>query len=155
MMPEVITKSRRNAERAGFRNVDFRLGELENLPVADGIVDVIISNCVINLSPEKQRVFSEAFRVLKSGGRLAISDVVKTTEMPDAVKKDMAMYTGCITGASSIPELETMLKRSGFENIQIRPKDESRAFIRDWAPGSKIEDYIVSATIEAVKPSVA
>lgn len=152
MTAEMITKSRRNAEKAGFGNVDFRLGELENLPVADGVVDVIISNCVINLSPEKERVFKEAFRVLKTGGRLAISDVVATAEMPDAVKKDMAMYTGCIAGASFIPGLETILKRTGFENIRIMPKDGSRAFIRDWAPGSKIEDYVVSATIEAVKP---
>lgn len=152
MTAEMITKSRRNAEKSGFGNVDFRLGELENLPVADGIVDVIISNCVINLSPEKQRVFSESFRVLKSGGRLAISDVVATAEMPDPVKKDMAMYTGCVSGASFIPELESMLRQAGFEKIRIRPKDESKTFIRDWAPGSNIEDYIVSATIEAVKP---
>ena len=152
MTPEMITKSRRNAEKAGFRNVEFRLGELENLPVADGIVDVIISNCVINLSPEKQRVFNETFRVLKFGGRLAISDVVATAEIPDSVKKDMAMYTGCVSGASSIPELESMLRRAGFESICIRPKDESKTFIRDWAPGSRIEDYIVSANIEGVKP---
>jgi arsenite methyltransferase len=154
MTPEMITKSRRNAEKANFGNVDFRLGELENLPVADRIVDVIISNCVINLSPEKERVFSESFRVLKPGGRLAISDVVKTAEMPDAMKKDMAMYTGCIAGASPIQELESMLHRTGFENIQIKPKAESKKFIRDWMPGSKIEDYVVSATIEAIKPLV-
>lgn len=152
MTPEMIAKSRRSTEENGLRNVEFRLGEIESLPVADGIVDVIISNCVINLSPEKERVFSEAFRILKPGGRLAISDVVKTAEMPDAVKADMSMYTGCITGASSIAELESMMQRSGFENIRIRPKDESRSFIRDWAPGSRIEDYVVSATIEAVKP---
>ncbi len=152
MTAEMITKSRQNAEQGGFENVDFRLGELENLPIADGIIDVIISNCVINLSPEKERVFREAFRVLKPGGRLAISDVVATAEMPDDVKKDMAMYTGCITGASYIPEHESMLQQAGFENIRIRPKDESKAFIRDWAPGSKVEDYVVSATIEAVKP---
>jgi len=85
------------------------------------------------------------------GGRLAVSDVVATAVFPEAVKKDLAMYTGCITGASFIPELEAMLKRAGFENIRISPKDESRAFIRDWAPGSKIEDYVVSATIEAIK----
>lgn len=152
MTPEMISKARRNASTSGFGKVDFRLGELENLPVADGIVDVIISNCVINLSPEKERVFKESFRVLKPGGRLAISDVVATAAMPDAVKKDLAMYTGCISGASFIPELAAMLERVGFAEIRIRPKDESRAFIRDWAPGSKIEEYVVSATIEAVKP---
>lgn len=152
MTPEMITKSRRNAEKAGIGNVDFRLGELENLPVAEGIVDVIISNCVINLSPEKERVFSEAFRALKPGGRLAISDVVATAELPDDIKKDMALYTGCTAGASSIQEIESMLQRTGFENIQIKPKAESRTFIRDWAPGTKVEDYVVSATIEAVKP---
>jgi len=154
MTPEMISKSRRNAEKAGCGNVEFRLGELENLPVADGIVDVIISNCVINLTPEKERVFSEAFRVLKPGGRLAISDIVKTAEMPEALMKDMALYTGCITGASSIQEIEEMLRRTGFRNIRIMPKGESRTFIRDWAPGSRIEDYVVSATVEAVKPEV-
>ncbi|TFG37784.1 MAG: arsenite methyltransferase [Desulfobacterales bacterium] len=152
MTPEMIAKSRENAGKAGFKNVDFRLGELENLPVADGIVDVIISNCVINLSPEKERVFMEAFRVMKPGGRLAVSDVVRTAEMPDIIKKDLAMYTGCIAGASSLPELESMLRSAGFGDIRIGPKNESRAFIRDWAPGTNIEDYVVSATIEAVKP---
>ena len=152
MTPEMVTKSRRNAEKVSIENVDFRLGELENLPVADGIVDVIISNCVINLSPEKEKVFREAFRVLKPGGRLAISDVVATAEMPDDIKNNMAFHTGCIAGASSIQEIESMLHRSGFENIQIKPKAESRTFISDWMPGSKIEDYVVSATIEAVKP---
>ncbi len=152
MTPEMITRSRQNAEKAGFGNIDFRLGEMENLPVADGVVDVIISNCVINLSPEKEKVFSEVFRVMKPGGRLAISDVVATAELPDSIKKDMAFHTGCIAGASSIQEIESMVHRTGFKNIQIKPKAESRTFIRDWMPGSKIEDYVVSATIEAVKP---
>ena len=152
MTPEMIAKSWENAGKADFKNVDFRLGELENLPVADGIVDVIISNCVINLSPEKDEVFKEAFRVLKPGGRLAVSDVVRTAEMPDIVKKDLAMYTGCIAGASSLPELESMLRSAGFEDIRIGLKNKNRAFIRDWAPGTNIEDYVVSATIEAVKP---
>lgn len=152
MTAEMISKSRRNAVQAGFENVDFRLGELENLPVADGIIDVIISNCVINLSPEKERVFSEAFRVLKPGGRLAISDVVATAELPADLKKDMAFHSGCIAGASSVQELEAMMLRTGFANIQIKPRAESRTFIRDWMPGSKVEDYVVSATLEAVKP---
>jgi arsenite methyltransferase len=152
MTPEMITTARRNAEKVGFKNVDFRLGELENLPVADGIVDVIISNCVINLSPEKEKVFSEAFRVLKPGGRLAISDVVATAEMPEDIRNNMAFHTGCIAGASPVEALESMLQRTGFGNIRINPKAESRTFIRDWMPGSKIEDYVVSATIEAVKP---
>lgn len=151
MTPEMITKSRGNAQKTGFENVEFRLGELENLPVADGIVDVILSNCVINLSPEKQRVFNEAFRVLKPGGRLAISDVVQTAEMPEHIKKDMSMHTACIAGASPIPELESMLGKAGFGSIRITPKYDSKDFIQDWAPGSRIEDYVVSATIEAEK----
>lgn len=152
MTPEMISKSRRNIIKTGLGNVEFRLGEIENIPVADGIVDVIISNCVINLSPEKGRVFEEAFRVLKKGGRLAISDVVKTAEMPEEIEKDMAKYTGCISGASFITELESMIRQAGFENIRIRPKYESKTFIREWMPGSKVEDYVVSATIKAMKP---
>lgn len=151
MTPEMIDKARRNAENSGFANVEFRLGELENLPVADGIVDVIISNCVINLSPEKARVFNEAFRVLKPGGRLAISDVVASGEMPDEIRQNMALHTGCIAGASSMPDIETMLRASGFTDIRVEPKPESKQFIRDWMPGSGIEEYVVSATIEAVK----
>jgi SAM-dependent methyltransferase len=153
MTPEMIVKSRRNAEEAGFRNVEFRLGELENLPVADGIVDVIISNCVINLSPEKERVFSEAFRVLKPGGRLAISDVVATAELPHEIRENPAFHSGCVAGASSIPDLYSTLNQVGFINIRIDPKAESKIFIRDWFPGSGIEEYVVSATIEAVKPN--
>jgi len=152
MTPEMITKARRNTEKIGLLNVDFRLGEIENLPVADGVVDVIISNCVINLSPEKEKVFMEAFRVLKPGGRLAISDVVKTAEMPESVKNNTEMHTGCIAGASSIQTITAMLQKAGFENIQIVPKDESRTFISEWAPGTKIENYVVSATIEAIRP---
>ena len=154
MTPEMVAKSRRNAVKTGLENVEFRLGEIEHLPVADGVVDVIISNCVINLSPEKSKVFREAFRVLKPGGRLAISDIVKTAAMPEALEKDMAMYTGCIAGASSLPDLESMLRQAGFENIRIRPKDQSRTFIRNWLPGSRIEDYVVSASIEAVRPLI-
>ncbi len=152
MTPEMVSKARANAEKAGHRNVDFRLGEIENLPVADGEVDVIISNCVINLSPEKPKVFQDLYRVLKAGGRLAISDTVATAELPEQLKDDMALFTSCMSGASSISEIENMLRDAGFEAIAIKPKDNSRALIRNWVPGSKIEDYVVSATIEAIKP---
>jgi arsenite methyltransferase len=152
MTPDMISKSRANAAHAGFTNVEFRLGEIENLPAADDSVDVIISNCVINLSPEKLRVFQEAFRVLKPGGRLAVSDVVATAQLPDEMKKDLELYAGCIAGASLMDEVEHMLGEAGFSSIRIRPKDESRAFIREWAPGMNVEDFVVSATIEAVKP---
>jgi arsenite methyltransferase len=155
MTHEMLSKARENAQKNGFTNVEFRLGEIEALPVADSSIDVIISNCVINLSPEKQRVFNEAFRVLKPGGRLAVADMVATAPLPHDVKADWAAYTGCMAGASQITELEHMLQASGFKEIKIGPKDSSRSFIREWLPGKQIEDYLVSATIEAVKPTPA
>ena len=151
MTPEMISKARANTEKCGYLNIEFRLGEIENLPVADATVDVIISNCVINLSPDKPRVFSEAYRVLKPGGRLAISDVIAFAELPEAVRQDMAFYAGCIAGASIVSEVEAMLQTSGFTDIRVLPKDESKLFIRDWAPGTDIEEYVVSASIEAIK----
>ncbi|MBS1187887.1 MAG: arsenite S-adenosylmethyltransferase [Burkholderiaceae bacterium] len=153
MTPEMVSKARANAVSAGCTNVEFRLGEIENLPVADNTANVIISNCVINLSPDKPRVFAEAFRVLKPGGRLAISDVVATAELPDSIKQDMALYSGCMAGASLVSELEASLLAAGFAQIRITPKEESRAFIRDWAPGSGAENYVVSAEIAAIKPA--
>lgn len=152
MTPDMVSKARTNAAKGSYANTEFRLGEIEHLPVADATVDVIISNCVINLSPDKAQVFRDAFRVLKSGGRLAISDIVATAQLPDEARRDLALYTGCMAGASLIVELETMLKDAGFERVGITPKDTSRTFIRDWAPGSRIEDFVVSANIEAVKP---
>jgi arsenite methyltransferase len=153
MTHEMLRKARDNAQKNGFTNVEFRLGEVEALPVADNSIDVIISNCVINLSPEKQRVFDETFRVLKCGGRLAVADMVATAPLPNEIKTDWAAYTGCIAGASQITDLQRMLQTSGFKEIKIAPKDSSRAFIREWLPGKRIEDYLVSATIEAVKPT--
>jgi len=152
MTHEMLSKARENAQENGFTNVEFRLGEIEALPVADNSIDVIISNCVINLSPEKQRVFDEAFRVLQPGGRLAVADMVATAPLPDDIKSDWAAYTGCIAGASQVTDLQRMLEASGFEKIEIAPKDSSRSFIREWLPGKRVEDYLVSATIEAVKP---
>ena len=132
-------------------NVEFRLGEIEHLPVADSSVDVIISNCVINLSPDKLQVFRDAYRVLKPGGRLAISDVVASAELPEALRDDPFLHTACVSGASTIDELKQLLNEAGFGAINIQPKDESRDFIKDWVPGSGIEDYVIAATIEAVK----
>ena len=152
MTSGMLSKARANADKAGYKNVDFRLGEIEHLPVADELIDVIISNCVINLSPEKAKVFQETFRVLKPGGRLAISDVVATADIPEHAKDDPKLYTGCLSGASSVDEIEDMLKAAGLDSIEIKPKDESKDFIRNWVPGSKLEDFVVSATIEARKP---
>lgn len=152
MTPTMVSKARANADRGQYSHVDFRLGEIENLPVADEVVDVIISNCVINLSPDKPRVFAEAFRALKKGGRLAISDVVASTELPDELRKDLQLYSGCMAGASVISELEEILVDIGFTDIRIAPKDDSKEFIKDWAPGRGVEEYVLSATIEAVKP---
>jgi len=152
MTPDMVSKARGNAQKGGYGNVEFRLGEIEHLPLADGTVDAIISNCVINLSPDKGQVFRDAFRVLKPGGRLAISDIVATAELPEEARRDLALYTGCMAGASLIGELEAMLGAAGFGRMSITPKDASRAFIRDWAPGRKIEEFVVSANIEAVKP---
>jgi len=153
MTPEMIARARDNAARSGYTNVEFRLGTIEHLPVADGFADVIISNCVINLSPDKPQVFREAFRALKAGGRLAIADVVATADLPEDARNDPALLSGCIGGAALISDLEEMLRNAGFLGIRIRPKDESREFIRDWSPGSVATDYVVSATIEAVKPA--
>jgi len=151
MTHEMLAKARANAKKNGFDNVEFRLGEIEALPVADESVDVIISNCVINLSPQKERVFREAFRVLTPGGRLAVADIVATAPLPEEVKGDWAAYTGCMAGASQIDDLEKMLRNAGFDRIKIAPKDASRSFIREWLPGKQVEEYLVSATIEATK----
>ncbi|WP_224332815.1 arsenite methyltransferase [Haloprofundus halobius] len=153
MTPEMIEKARANIEKNDATNVEFRLGEIEHLPVADGRVDVIISNCVVNLSPDKQQVFDEAYRVLQPGGRLAISDVVSTAELPDDVHADPESVASCVAGASPISELERMLSAVGFERIRIQSKEESEQFISEWDDEHDVSDYIVSATIEAVKPA--
>ena len=153
MTSEMVAKAKENAHKNGFTNVEFRLGEIEALPVADNSVDVIISNCVINLSPEKPRVFQESFRVLKPGGRIAVADMVATAPLPKDIAEDRAAYTGCMAGASQIADLEEMLRDAGFSEVRIAPKDTSRSFIREWLPGKKVEDYLVSATIEGAKPS--
>jgi arsenite methyltransferase len=151
MTPDMVARARENARKGNFSNVEFRLGEIEHLPVADEQVDVILSNCVINLSPDKPQVFREAFRVLKPGGRLAMSDVVAEVELPEEIRNDPALNASCIGGAVPIGELENMLCGAGFEQVSIAPRDESRQVIAGWAPGHRPELYVVSATIEAVK----
>jgi SAM-dependent methyltransferase len=155
MTPEMLKKARANAAKVNATNVEFRLGQIEHLPVADNSVDVIISNCTINLSPDKSQVFREAFRVLKPGGRVAVADIVRTADLPSELASDLAALCGCVAGAASIDELETMLHDAGFEQIRIRPKDTSKEFIRTWTAGRNAADYVVSSTIEAVKPAAA
>lgn len=151
MTPEMLDKARANANKAEIGNVEFRLGEIEHLPLADGAVNVIISNCVINLSPDKNAVFREAFRVLSAGGRMCISDIVATEELPGELQDDMGMISSCIGGAVHVDALVAGLKAAGFDEPEVTVNEESRDFIADWAPGRGIEAYIASATIRAVK----
>ena len=134
----------------GLANVEFRLGEIEHLPVLDASVDAILSNCVINLSPDKAAVFREAFRVLKPGGRLAISDVVATKAMPLEVAKNIEAYTGCVAGAASEETLRKLLADVGFEDVTVRIRPGSGAIMEQCMPGSA--DFVASATIEGRKP---
>jgi len=119
MTPEMIEKARENASKGDYGNVEFRLGEIENLPVADNYVDVAISNCVINLSPDKGRVFKEAFRVLKPGGRLMVSDLVLLKELPDPIKNSIEAYVGCLAGAMMRDEYLVSIKAAGFQDVRI------------------------------------
>ena len=119
MTPEMLEKARENAEKDNVNNIEFRLGEIENLPVADGTVDIVISNCVINLSTDKSRVFSEAFRVLKPGGRIMVSDIVLTRELPDAIRKNVSAYVGCISGAVIKEDYLDAVSKAGFTDVKI------------------------------------
>ncbi len=151
MTPAMLHQAREAAEHQGYSNVEFRLGEIEHLPVADNSIDVIVSNCVINLSPDKAQVFREAFRVLKPNGRLALSDVVAYTELPSELFNDSGLYCSCIGGAVTATILRELLVKTGFTQVSITLQESSREFIKDWAPGRNVEDYVVSAIIEARK----
>jgi SAM-dependent methyltransferase len=153
MTQEMITKARKNADKTGTKNVEFRLGEIEHLPVADNSTDLIMSNCVINLSPDKRQVYREAYRILKPGGRLSISDVLATATLPDEIQKNLALVAACVGGAETFDDSEKILKEAGFQNIKITANDNSRELIREWDPdkSENAVDYVVSAYIEAVK----
>jgi ubiquinone/menaquinone biosynthesis C-methylase UbiE len=155
MTAEMLAKARANAEHVGASNVEFRLGEIERLPIADRSVDVVVSNCVINLSPDKPSVFREAFRVLRPGGRLAIADIVASAPLPEALRRDAAAFAGCIAGALAVDEVRALLEAAGFEDVRVDVRPDSKTFIRDWLPGSNAEEYIVSAAIQAMRPVAA
>ena len=152
MTHEMLAKARANASALGAANVEFRLGEIEHLPIADNTADVILSNCVINLVPDKAQVFREAFRVLKPGGRLAISDVVNIKLLTQDLASDKALVCGCVAGAAPRTEIEAWLQAAGFRDIVVSVKEESRDLVASWAPGRGIENYVASAIIEARKP---
>ncbi len=170
MTPEMVAKARENAEKGGYNNVEFRLGEIENLPAADESIDVIISNCVINLAPDKKRVFQEAFRVLKPGGRLMVSDIVLTKELPEAIKNSITAYIGCISGAMIKNDYLEAIESSGFQDIKIF---DQAAFPMDCLANyptaqaimenldltedklKELAESILSAKVSGVKPSQA
>jgi arsenite methyltransferase len=152
MTPEMLQQARANLQKSGRKNVEFRLGEIENLPVADGSIDVILSNCVINLSPDKARVFAEAFRVLKPGGRVQISDIVALHPLPPELKHDLDLYAGCVAGAAQITDLQAMMTAAGFEDVRIDPKHKLKQTVESWFPGRGVSDHVSSADITAKRP---
>jgi arsenite methyltransferase len=153
MTPEMIALARANAAKVGLTHVDFRLGDLEQLPVDDASIDVIMSNCVINLAPDKAAVFREAFRVLAPGGRLAISDMVAIGDLPAAVAADPAAYTGCIAGAAPVAEVERLIADTGFQRVHVTVQARSRELVDDWSPGTGAGHAVAPVLIEAVKPA--
>jgi arsenite methyltransferase len=151
MAPPMIARARRNAAKAGGANVEFRLGEIEHLPVADASVDLIISNCVINLSPEKAQVYREAFRVLKPGGRLAIADVVATQPVPARLRRKLDAIGACVAGAALISDIQAMLRDAGFTRVDVQPRESSRPLVAQWTADEAVADFVVSAYVTAYK----
>jgi SAM-dependent methyltransferase len=148
MTPQMVEKGRENAKKHGYKNVEFKLGEIESLPIEDGTVDVIISNCVINLAPDKTKVFQEAFRVLKPGGRLMISDLVTEGELPDDVRKSFRAWSECIAGALERNEYLGIIQASGFNNINIITE---KVYLEDEMD-ERLKGKIISVNVSATKP---
>ena len=149
MTPEMLEKARENARKGDYTNVEFRLGEIENLPVADNAADIIISNCVINLAPDKKRVFKEAFRVLKPGGRLMVSDIVLDKELPEIIRNSIEAYVGCIAGASLKSEYLGAIETAGFQNVKFN--EESLFPIDDIASDPVAREIIESLNLTPEK----
>ncbi len=149
MTPEMIDKARGNAARGGYRQVEFRRGEIEHLPVPDGSIDAVISNCVINLAPDKARVFREVYRVLRPGGRVMISDIVLTGELPEEVRNSIEAYVGCVSGASPRQEYLATVKAAGFQEVEIMKTTSEVGLDGDRDSGAL---PITSITVKAVKP---
>ncbi len=155
MTPEMVAKAKDNAKKWIYSNVEFRLGEIENLPVENNSIDVIISNCVINLSPEKQKVFEEAFRVLKPCGRLMVSDLVLIKELPEAIKESVEAYVGCLAGAVMKDDYLRFIENSGFQDIKIISQSGYPVDAMVSDEGIKdIASSVVSIKIHAVKPQI-
>jgi arsenite methyltransferase len=165
MTDEMLALARENQRKAGLDNVEFLKGEIENIPLPDGSVDVIISNCVINLSADKDRVLSEAMRVLRPGGRLAVSDVVVRGEVPAEIRRNMELWIGCVAGALEESQYRLKLARAGFKSIELEPTrvyrvEEALSFLKDSgldveSIGPSIEGKFMSAFIRARKPALA
>ena len=162
MTPQMLEKARRNQARLGAKNMDFRLGEIEHLPVADSSVDVIISNCVINLSPDKPQVFREAYRVLKPGGRLAVSDIVTDGPLPPEIKSSLSAWAGCIAGAMDARDYMGAIAEAGFQDIELTPVFMDKAVIDEAAAqldidvtgqGESLYQAVYSAKVRAIKPA--
>jgi arsenite methyltransferase len=168
MTPEMLDKARGNARKGKYENVEFRLGEIENLPVADDTVDVIISNCVINLSPNKKRVFEEAFRVLRPNGRLMVSDIVLLNELPDSIIKNVQAYVGCISGAEMKDKYLRLIEDAGFEQVKVIEENcfpienmandpTAQAIVKtSKMPAEKIKkiaDSVASIKVSGIKPA--
>jgi len=151
MTPEMVEKARRNAATAGVANAVFRLGEIEHLPVADAEADVVMSNCVINLSTDKAQVFREAFRVLRKGGRLAIADIVAVADMPEDIRRNVMLHAECVAGAARVEDLQAMLREAGFKRVSIRLNPESARMMEQMFPGLGLGGIVASAVVEGVK----
>lgn len=152
MTPEMIEKANDNARKANIKNVEFLYGQIENLPLPDESVDVVISNCVVNLSEDKQKVYDEVFRVLRVGGRLAISDILTRRPLPKKIREDAQLIAGCVGGAITSSELYQILEKARFSEISVLPKNNSNEVISEWDSEYNIEAYLFSAYISAIKP---